>query len=323
MRGFLFVLICLAVLGFVAQQVNPQTSEATAQARQHYQNAVSAINKGDWQAAKNELLQAEKLAPHNALVHYDLALAYSHTGQVKSAQLELNKALQLGLPAEQKQAAQELNQKLASQGTVPKANGASNAMSSPQSPPSKAPVIREPATPTIEETIEYLNKMVGTNSGPVAQDSFPGKIMFDKKKAMIWYSRWSPGDGVWAMAKCRPNGYENFCGYYVYDLDLASLRIDNFRGTNEPMLFCLKHDACGQSWGRCSRTNNAVEGVGALTAIDEVPTDATLAHNVGVFQIDIKGGTAEVERGTRALLHLIRLVQSSPKPKDSNDPFAQ
>jgi hypothetical protein len=58
------------------------------------------------------LLQAENLTPQNALVHYDLALAYSHTGSPKSAQTELTKALQLGLPAEQNKAAEELGQKL-------------------------------------------------------------------------------------------------------------------------------------------------------------------------------------------------------------------
>lgn len=90
-----------------------QSTDNTAQAKQHYQNAVATINKGDWQTAKNELQQAEKLAPGNALVHYDLALAYSHTGSPKSAQAELNKALQLGLPPEQKQAGEQLKKQLA------------------------------------------------------------------------------------------------------------------------------------------------------------------------------------------------------------------
>jgi FKBP-type peptidyl-prolyl cis-trans isomerase len=107
----------------------PQSADNTGQAKQHYQNAVTAIGKSDWQIAKSELLQAEKLAPQNALVHYDLALAYSHTGQVKSAQVELNKALQLGLPAEQKQAAQQLKQRLASQAAESKNSSAGDPVS--------------------------------------------------------------------------------------------------------------------------------------------------------------------------------------------------
>ena len=75
-----------------------QSSANTAEARKHYQNAVASIAKDDWQAALRELLLAEQLAPQNALVHYDLALAYSHTGRTKSAQAEVATALQLGLP---------------------------------------------------------------------------------------------------------------------------------------------------------------------------------------------------------------------------------
>ena len=90
----------------------PQAGGGTTAAKQHYQNAVAAIAKNDWVSAKAELLQAEKLAPQNALIHYDLALAYGHTGSPKSAQAELNKALQLGLPAEQKRAAEQLKNQL-------------------------------------------------------------------------------------------------------------------------------------------------------------------------------------------------------------------
>ena len=111
----------LIIISFVlfSHPASPQSGDSTAQAKQHYQNAVAAIGKSDWQTAKNELLQAEKLAPQNALVHYDLALAYSHTGQIKSAQVELTSALQLGLPAEQKQAAAELKRKLATASNAP------------------------------------------------------------------------------------------------------------------------------------------------------------------------------------------------------------
>ena len=127
----------------VASVISAQSTDTAAQAKQHYQNAVAAINKNDWQTAKTELQQAEKLAPQNALVHYDLALAYSHTGSPISAQSELTKALQLGLPPEQKQAAEQLRQKLANvdQGgesrRAPEDNG-----------------------PSYEETAAYINKVL-------------------------------------------------------------------------------------------------------------------------------------------------------------------
>jgi Flp pilus assembly protein TadD len=87
-------------------------SDATTRAKQHYQNAVAAIAKNDWRSATGELVQAENLAPQNALVHYDVALVYSHTGQVKSALAELDKAVELGLPKAQEQSAKDLKKRL-------------------------------------------------------------------------------------------------------------------------------------------------------------------------------------------------------------------
>jgi hypothetical protein len=122
----------------------PQSDADSTEAKKHYQNAVTAIGKNDWQTARAELLQAEKLAPNNALVHYDLALAYSHSGQPKSAQAELNKALQIGLPAEQKQAAEQLRQQLASQSAVPKATSGVNASAA------------NSKGPTVAETLDWI-----------------------------------------------------------------------------------------------------------------------------------------------------------------------
>lgn len=109
-------LLALAtVIGAINVAAHPQTDSNTAQANQHYQNAVDAIADGDWQTAKNELLQAKRLAPQNALVHYDLALAYKHMGEIKTAQAELDKAIQIGLPADHKKAADGLKVQLSIQ----------------------------------------------------------------------------------------------------------------------------------------------------------------------------------------------------------------
>jgi outer membrane protein assembly factor BamD (BamD/ComL family) len=52
-----------AVLGVVTlfvvastSSARPQSVDNTAEAKQHYQNAVSAISRSDWQSAKSELL---------------------------------------------------------------------------------------------------------------------------------------------------------------------------------------------------------------------------------------------------------------------------
>jgi tetratricopeptide (TPR) repeat protein len=115
----MFMYIALWSLGGPTKMMaQSQSGDATAQAKQHYQNAVTAIAKSDWPSAQKELLQAEKLAPRNALVHYDLGLAYSNTGQNDSALSELNRALELGLPPEQKLAAVGLKQRLGGKSTA-------------------------------------------------------------------------------------------------------------------------------------------------------------------------------------------------------------
>jgi hypothetical protein len=153
LAAFVFILSSAAPAAIDALAATPQ-ADSTAEAKQHYQNAVAAIAKSDWVAAKAELLQAEKLAPQNALVHYDLALAYSHTGSPKSALTELNKALQLGLPAAQKQDAEQLRLKLASQGA------ASNSH-------------KQPKTNADSKTESSLNYFVGSWVAAQSKDTNP------------------------------------------------------------------------------------------------------------------------------------------------------
>ena len=85
------VLIAIALLFSAAARcaASPQTIDPAAGAKAHYQKAIAAIAKDDWSTAKNELIQAKRLAPRNALVSYDLALAYKHMGQLRSARSEL------------------------------------------------------------------------------------------------------------------------------------------------------------------------------------------------------------------------------------------
>jgi hypothetical protein len=109
------IVLVLSLCFYLSSTSSPAQTQVTAgaaEAKEHYQNAIAAIAKSDWKTAQTEFQQVVKLAPKNALVHYDLALAYSHTDQIKSAQAELNEAIQLGLPAERKQTAEELGQRL-------------------------------------------------------------------------------------------------------------------------------------------------------------------------------------------------------------------
>jgi len=120
-----WVLVALPLL-IANSAARAQSTDATAQEKQHAQNAAAAINRDDWQAAKNELVQAVKLAPSNAVLHYELALAYFHTGLPRSARVELDKALQLGLPADQSRAAQELKEQLNTAPSERKSAGSSS-----------------------------------------------------------------------------------------------------------------------------------------------------------------------------------------------------
>jgi Tetratricopeptide repeat len=101
------------------------TANNAVEAKSHYKKAEAAIANEDWKTAKSELIQASQLAPTNALVLYDLAIAYSHTGQTKSAILELEKALRLGLPATQQEAAKRLKTQLAANPTAVQSQRAS------------------------------------------------------------------------------------------------------------------------------------------------------------------------------------------------------
>jgi tetratricopeptide (TPR) repeat protein len=155
------LLVSVSILttgGFLSETTaaaQAQTADTTARAKQHYHNAVTAISKGDWQTARTELIQAEKLAPQNALVHYDLALAYSHTGQTKSAQLEVNKALKLGLPQEQKQAAGQLKGKLENPAL---ASGAERPEQNVEGP-------------SLDETLNFLNRLISEGAVEVIDSS--------------------------------------------------------------------------------------------------------------------------------------------------------
>jgi tetratricopeptide (TPR) repeat protein len=186
----------------VASVISAQSADTPAQAKQHYQNAVAAINKNDWQTAKTELQQAEKLAPQNALVHYDLALAYSHTGSPISAQTELTKALQLGLPPEQKQAAEQLRQKLA------------NADQGEES--RRAP---EDNGPSYEETVAYINKVL--KDYPTA--SFSNSKCFSE----LGWGQSIEGvvDGYISIYENRLGDGSKGCGYVKYRVPAGQVSI--------------------------------------------------------------------------------------------------
>jgi tetratricopeptide (TPR) repeat protein len=323
------VIILLAVSNTLAQ--TPK-ADNTAEAKLHYQNAVAAISKKDWQTAKAELLQAEKLAPQNALMHYDLALAYSHTGAPKSAQAELNKALQLGLPAEQQRAAEQLKQTLAGQEVSAKKNGdkvagprmgtTTESAKAPSAPPD------EPASPSIEETLAYLNERVDSGFIPSTRIFVPGIFTISSAKTLQW-SRWREAmdvlrEGQWQDVSSKSGqcveGIIGYSGAKPTDLDVESVIFN--RETGEIHMDCKSY-ACWDFFGGCSRGSDVAR---RIMVAYKVPHNKFFADQ-GIKGVVIQtNGNPEVgENFTRALRHLIRLMQALPENKadpQKKDPFA-
>jgi hypothetical protein len=70
------------------------------------------MQKSDWKTAKSELQKSDALTPGKSIVHLDLAIVESNLGDAAAAKAELAEAWRLGLPTDQKKAAQDLDNKL-------------------------------------------------------------------------------------------------------------------------------------------------------------------------------------------------------------------
>lgn len=88
--------------------LSPEEKEA----QMHYRVALEALRNNDLLAAQDELTQASKLAPKNAVIWYNLAVVESRNNDPKSAMEHLQKALDLGIPREIADEADDLKAKL-------------------------------------------------------------------------------------------------------------------------------------------------------------------------------------------------------------------
>jgi tetratricopeptide (TPR) repeat protein len=319
-----FAIAFLVLVSSVVQAARPQASDNTPRARQHYQNAVTAINRDDWQTAKSELLRAERLAPQNALVHYDLALAYSHTGQNKSALAELNKALQLGLPADQKQAAAQLRRQLSTLngGAVPQNSNGEARTEPPQpvpvfkAPPKSGP---EPGTPSIEETLKYLNARVDSAFVKTDVRYVPGQFSVSPDRRSIWWSRFEDYNIAF--------GYYAFFEAKVTDLDADAIA---YYDSGSVTIDC-KASQCWRQWTAESTFEPPDEEPPTdklrqeLLQVQYKTDNSTLAANLRGLGIPTTGDAQVAARFVRALAHLVRLMQELPENRNlgADDPFKQ
>jgi tetratricopeptide (TPR) repeat protein len=70
--------------------------------------ALVALKNNDLEVAADELKQAADLAPNNALVLYNLAVVQSKQGDAQAGLKNLQRALAIGLPKKEKEAAENL-----------------------------------------------------------------------------------------------------------------------------------------------------------------------------------------------------------------------
>ena len=98
----------LIVLSLVAANRSPAQSESDAQAQLHFRVAQAAIKNNDMKAAEEELILACKAAPKMALLYYNLAVVQEKQNERLAAKTSLDRALQLGVPTANSDAAQEL-----------------------------------------------------------------------------------------------------------------------------------------------------------------------------------------------------------------------
>jgi hypothetical protein len=142
----------------------------------------------------------------------------------------------------------------------------------------------------------------------------PGKFFFDPFKSYLWWSSWeSYGQG---------NGRYRFIGAYVFDID-PTIHIDKSTADSEPVvvLSCLQDSRCFHEYRIVHKEDSIARQ--HLQQLASKPDGAELVDHHHEVQIIDNGNSSDIDRFSRAFRHLIKLIHSSPQPKDPNDPFAQ
>jgi hypothetical protein len=293
----------------VETDVRAQTPDATTEAKQHYQNAVTAIAKNNWQTAKSELQKAATLAPQNALVHYDLALAYKNLGEVASAQSEIKNALQLGLPDAQRQEGQKLAEQLQSTST-----GGPSSSSGPH--PSEA---AGPA-PAQASPVRTLNSLIKNELGATTSNYQPFNFTYETSTRKLWWTRLTGsycqyGNSGWvalAMAGAR-----------LSELDPSGITSNrDSDGSPQIVLACKNGASCFEDWGveQCARieqythtANTYVETIDKTIKVNHASVPLRLKRRFAQLQIGTTGDPDSTEKAIGLLQRLIS--QAGPPSK--------
>jgi hypothetical protein len=233
-RVFILSLPGLLVLYPFVGLAQGQPDAVIALAKKHYQAAEAALKKSDWQTATGELQLAAKLAPENALIHYDLALAYSHTGQRNAAQTELKTALDIGLPQTERPAAQDLANYLG--GRSGEVVGTSKTQAEDRA--------QAPRHSPVDASVRTLNSLIGSQLGAVTHNYHPYGFTFERSTGKLWWLRSS-------NAFCNANFVTvNMSGARLPELEADSVKTEREKdGQDQLIVSCKNGAACIETWG--------------------------------------------------------------------------
>jgi tetratricopeptide (TPR) repeat protein len=101
------IVLCLVIISSAFAERNDEE-----QAKKHYRVALEALKNNDLESAAEELYKAAELVPKNTLILYNLAVVQAKQGKVQKGLSNVERALELGLPEKEKEAAEELEAKL-------------------------------------------------------------------------------------------------------------------------------------------------------------------------------------------------------------------
>lgn len=274
-----------------------------------YRAGLQAIQFGDWEGGKDYFKKLARLEPQNPLIHYDLGIVLSHLGMKDESEQELKKALGLGLPQAQEEAARKL---LLERDSI-RTNGKV-----------------EPPTPSIQDTLSYLNKCVIIEGATRDDEQYrPGHFSYDSQTHQLWWSYWQPNRN----SKLRYSDTADYPGEdRFWTANLNDLQPDNISVRHdEDLLFsqvaivlqCLPEQGdCWRLHARYTRTEDSKSEQTTLRLFSEAPANTFQNHFQDSIDIIVGENREAAQRMARALSHLIRLYQSSPSVA-IDDPFAK
>ena len=100
--------VCGLLIALCSTTAAQQSSSTMSEAELQFRVAVTAMKDSNFKMALASLEKAAALAPRNGLIHYNLAIVLEKLNQPERGLESVRKAIGLGLPAENQEAANEL-----------------------------------------------------------------------------------------------------------------------------------------------------------------------------------------------------------------------